>query len=201
MILADRQFASRVEATVCELEKASDAEIVVVAAPRSGHYRDVAWWTSLLLAFVALCFLLYSPFPFSEFLIPVDLLVVGGLGGWVVHRTPFLLRRLVPASRLHHQVETEARSAYIEEAIHGTKRHTGILVYLSELEQEVYILPDPVLDGHIPRSAWTPLHLHPRTLEDFIRVLNEIGAVLAAHAPAIEANNPDEIANAPRVRS
>ena len=117
-----------------------------------------------------------------------------------MNRWDGLLRRLVPASRRHAQVEVAARSAYLEEAVHGTRRRTGILVYLSDLEREVYLLPDPALEGRIPGSAWTHLDLRPTSLDGFLATLEALGKVLAAHIPPIEGDNPNEIPDAPRVR-
>lgn len=193
-------FASRVEAAVQSIEGQTDAELVVVAARRSGHYRDVAWLASALVAFGVLCFLVYAPVPFSSALLPLDVLLVGGLGGWWVNRSHSLLYRLVPASRRHAQVEVAARNAYLEEAVHGTRRHTGILVYVSDMEREVYLLPDPALEGRIPGSAWTRLDLRPGSLDALLATLEALGQVLAAHVPPVQGDNPNEIPDAPRVR-
>lgn len=200
MILADKRFSGAVEALVTELELATDAEVVVVAAPRSGSYRDLAWAASAGAAFLALLFILWSPFHFGSWLIPLDLLLVGGLGGWVVHRTPALLRPLASAARRERQVEVAARDAFIEEAVWGTRRRTGLLVYLSDLEQRVYLLSDPALDGRIPRAAWSGLDLHPRDLDAFLSLLRAVGRILSEHVPALSDDNPDEMPNAPRVR-
>jgi len=200
MILADKRFATAVESQVGEMEKETDAEIIVVAAPRSGSYRDVAYLLGGGVAIFTLLLLLFLPVDFPALFIPIDLVVCAALGAWIAHSSPAILWFTTSSSRRRRQVEAAARAEYLEEAVHGTKRHTGILVYLSELEQQVYVLPDPVLDGRVPRSAWTGLPLAPTTLDAFLGTLKAIGAVLTEHVPALAMDNPNEIPDAPRVR-
>ncbi len=200
MIHTNKDFASSVEKLVTELEQSTDAEIVVVATPRSGSYRDVAWLASSVLAFLMLLFMLFSPFRFGTYLIPIDLIVVAGVGGWLVYRSPRAMRLLTPASRRKKQVATEANNAFVEEVVHGTRARTGILVFLSDFEQAVVIVRDLGLDGKIPGAAWNDISTRAESLEDFLEILRAIGKVLASHVPAIEGDNPDEIPNAPRIR-
>jgi putative membrane protein len=200
VITPDVRFTDAVEHLVGEVEARTDAEVVVVVAARSGSYRDVAWLTAGATAFLVLLFLLFSPWSFAPRWIPLDLLLVGVATGWIALRAPALPRVFTRRARRRAQVEAAARSAFVEEAVHGTRRGTGILVYLSLLEGEVCLLRDLPLDGRIPPAGWSGLDLAPRDLDGFLALLGAVGRVLEAHVPPLEGDNPNEIANAPRVR-
>ncbi len=200
MITPDARFSSAVERLVREIESRTDAELVVVAAPRSGAYRDVAWLVAGIVTFLVLVFLLVSPWSFGPHWIPLDLLVVAVASGWIALRVPALPRLLTSRARRRAQVEAAARAVFVEEAVHGTRRGTGLLCYLSLLEGEVHLVRDLPLDGRIPPSAWTGLDLAPRDLDGFLELVRGVGRILETHVPPLEGDNPDEIANAPRVR-
>ena len=199
MIIDHPDFGPRIEALVAELEQSTQAEIVVVAARRSGSYRDVKLGAASGLGIAALLFLLYSPIDFHPVTIPIYLLVLATLGWWVTGRSPAIVRALTRRPRRQAQVQAAAREAFVEEAVHGTRGRTGLLVYLSELERDVVLVRDLGLDGHIPGAAWNGLSLAAETLDDLEALLRSAGAILSEHLPATE-DNPNEIPNAPRVR-
>ncbi len=200
MIISHPDFVSRIEALVGELEESTDAEIVVVAAKRSGSYRDVSVASAAGFALVTLLFLLYSPLSFHLFTIPLYLLLLGVGAWWITDRSHAALRLLTRPGRRESQVLEAARAAFVEEAVHGTRSRTGVLVYASELERLVVTVRDLGLDGLVPKSAWHGVAMKAARLEDLEATLRGIGAVLAEHVPASD-ENPNEIPNAPRVRS
>ena len=100
-----------------------------------------------------------------------------------------------------------AHAAFHEEAVHGTRGRTGVLVYVSALEDAVVVLPDGGVEAHVPGAELAAIRwgegadrAAPGSLEAFLAGLEALGAVLAAHVPPLEGDNPDEIPNAPRVR-
>lgn len=200
-------FLEKVEASVTSVERASDAEVVVVVAPRSGSYADVDLRWAILLGLAALTVILHSPWSFHEDLVLLDVLLFGLLGALLSHRLDPLRRLLTGAARRHAQVEAAARQAFVEERVSATRERNGVLLYVSLLEREVEILPDHGLDGRVPRAEWNEV-LHDlraaRSLEDletrFLKALDRLKERLAVHAPAT-GDNPDEIPNAPRIRS
>ena len=90
MLHTNTRFSEAVEAAVGRLEDQTDAEIVVVAAPRSGSYRDIAAAFGAGMAWVVLLFVLFSPFHFDPTWIPLELPIVGIVGTWVAHKRPGL---------------------------------------------------------------------------------------------------------------
>lgn len=208
MLHTDARFAATIEEVVREVEDQTDAEVVVVAAPRSGSYRDAAGLVGVTVAWLALVFVLFSPWRFSGVWLPLELPALGLGVGWLVHRSPALLRRLTSAERRHRQVQTAASAAFTDESLYGTRNRTGILVYVSALEDRVVLLPDGGLQARIPRGAFNTVRwgegadrLAPGDLDHFVLGLRQLGNVLAAYVPAIEGDNPNEISDAPRILS
>ena len=206
MLHTDARFAETIERAVHEAEAKTDAEIIVVAASRSGSYRDLAIAVGALAALAALVFLLFSPLAFSPIYIPIDLVLVLGLAAWVADRSPALLRLVATRARKDRQVEEAAAAAFHQEAVHGTRGRTGVLVYVSALEDRVEVIPDAGVAARVPQGElnkvrWGP-HPDGRTpgdLGQFVEGLKQLGAVLGTRIPAL-ADNPDEVTNAPRIR-
>lgn len=206
MLHTDERFAEAVEKAVGEIEAATDADIVVVAARRSGTYRDLTVLVGVAAAWLALVFALYSPWSFSGNWLPIELPIVGLLTAWAAARSPALLRTLAGRTRCQRQVAEAAGLAFRDEAVHGTRGRTGVLVYLSALERRVVLLPDAGIEARVPGAEWNVLRWgsgadpsDPTDLEGFLAGLHASGAVLARYVPPT-GDNPNEIANAPRIR-
>lgn len=207
MLHTDTRFAEDVEAAVTRLEALTDAEIVVVAAPSSGPDHDRALGVGVAVAWLTLLAMIWSPWTFSPVWFPAELLVVGALATWIASRQPALLRRLRSPRALRARVDVAADAVFHQEVVHGTRGRTGLLIYVSALEQRVVLRPDLGLQALVPAGDWNRIrwgpHPDPLTctrLEDFIAGLDAVGAVLAARVPH-RSDNPNEIANAPRIRS
>lgn len=208
MLHTDARFMETVEAVVGEIEADTDAEVVVVAAPRSGAYPEVAWAVGAGAAWLALVFVLYSPFHFSGQWLPLELPAVALLAGWLGGRSWRLIRLLTRASRRRAAVERAAHAAFHEEVVHGTVRRTGLLVYVSALEDRVVVMADGGIEAHVPggelhavRWGDGPDPAAPGDLDHFVAGLRQVGAALAAHVPPVEGGAANQIGNAPRIRS
>lgn len=200
VVHTDARFSAAVEKAVGEIESLTDAEVVVVAAPRSGSYRDLAWIGGFTAATALLAFLCWSPWVFDPLLFPVDVAVVGLLCTWALDRWPRTCARVARPERRRRQVKEAAEAAFVQEAVHATAGRTGLLVYVSALEGAVELLPDQGLLGRIPGAEWNALRLRADTVDGLVEGLHRVGVLLAKHFPPT-GENPDEITNAPRVRS
>lgn len=201
MLHADARFGEAVKRKVEELEARTDAEVVVVAAERSGSYRDLsvlAGAAAALLVFVVLSVL---PWPVDPVLATLDLIVTFVVVGFFLDGRRVLLG-LAPRSRRHAQVALSAAAEFHREAVHATPRRTGLLVYVSAAEGEVELIPDVGLEARIPRAAWVDAvgRLSATDLDSFLRGLDEVGAVLAEHVPPA-GDRGVSLANAPRIRA
>lgn len=200
MVHTDARFSAAIEAVVAEIEARTDAELVVVAAPRSGSYRDLAWLGGGLASIAALAYLCWSPLVFDAMWFPVDVLAVLLAVGWALDRWPAPVVAAAGKARRRRQVREAALAAFAEENVHATADRTGLLVYVSAAEAEVVLLPDAGLEGRVPGAAWNALRLEAQTVGGLCEGLRRVGALLAEHVPAT-GENPDEVPNAPRVRA
>ena len=153
MLHTDARFHSAVEDAVGRLEALTDAEIIVVAAPRSGSYRDVSLIAATLVTFAMLLVLLLVPFAVHPWMLPIELGVTFAAAAWVASGTWFL-RWLVPASRRADQVTEAAHAEFHREQVHATPHRTGVLVYVSALEGKVVVMPDLGIEGRVPAVPW-----------------------------------------------
>ncbi len=201
MIHTDARFADAVEQAVTRLERNTDAELVVVAAPQSGSYRDLAMGFGVGLAGLLLLGAVFAPIVWDPHWLPAELVLLFFGGAWMAERMPVLLRLLSTEERRQEQVEVAAAAAFHLDQVHATRRRTGLLIYLSALERRVEVIPDHGLDALIPRGEWNAVRWDASTLEGFLASLEKAGEVLAGHVPPQDHEDEDELPNAPRIRS
>ncbi len=205
MIRTDRTFSAAIERAVGEAERGTTAELIVVVAARSGSYLDAAGALGTCFAMLVLLVALFVPTLFPAIAVAIDVPLVFALATWLAHRTPALMRAIVPSARRRKQVDRAAAEHFLAEAVHGSRGRTGLLVYVSLLEEQVALVPDLGLLGLIPSAAWAEIRwsetgdpTRPRTLQDLIRGLEQIGAILRSRVPASD-TDVNESPNAPRI--
>jgi putative membrane protein len=204
MIRTDRAFSEAVTRAVREAERGTSGELIVVVAARSGTYLDVALAAGAAVAMLNLTVALFAPTVFPPISVALEVPLGFAIAAWLVHRAPALLRALTPASRRRRQVERAAAAHFIAEAVHGTRGRTGLLIYLSLLEQHVALVPDLGIEGRISSATWSEVRWSatgdpsaPRTGDDFVRGLAQVGAILRAKMPADDSDG-NEADDAPR---
>jgi putative membrane protein len=207
MIRTDGTFSETVGRAVREAERGTAAELVVVIAARSGSYLDVAGALGAVVAMIVILVALFAPAAFSPVAVALEIPIAFGIAAWLAHRTPGLLRALTSAARARQQVERAAAEHFLAEAVHGTRGRTGLLVYLSLLEERVALVPDFGLEGRVPSALWSEVRWsatgdpsRPHTNEDFVSGIEQIGAILRARVPA-DGTDVNEIPDAPRILS
>jgi len=207
MMRTDRTFSGAVERAVREAERGTAAELIVVIAARSGSYLDIALAFGGAVAMLVLLVALFAPAAFHPIAVALEVPLAFGLAAWLAHRTPGLLRALAPTARAREQVERAAAAHFLVEAVHGTRGRTGLLVYFSLLEGEVVLVPDLGLEGRVPSAAWSEVRWsatgdlsRPRTQDDLVRGIEQIGAILRARVPA-NGSDVNELSDAPRIIS
>ena len=201
MLHTDAQFSEKVEAVVAEIERKTDAEIVVVAAARSGSYDDLVANGAAAAALLAFLALVLMPFQVNPILGMVDLVGTFLLARFFLD-APWFLRRVAGAERKRAQVDQAAAAEFHFEAVHSTPGRKALLIYVSALEGAVELIPDVGLEARIPRGRWadaTAEFAHD-DLEHFIRGMAKVGDLLASEVPHTGSERLD-LANAPRIRN
>src|SRR6185436_14523235 len=92
--------AAREVLTSCvrEIEKASDAELVLIVRARSGSYRHADYLFGAVLAFAGLNFLLFSPTSFHVYWVAIDVAILFALGALLSSRSN-TIRSLLTSNR------------------------------------------------------------------------------------------------------
>jgi putative membrane protein len=197
--------AARTALTNCirEIEKGTDAELVLIVRARSHSYAAANYLFGALLAFAGLNFLLFSPFNFHQYWVPIDIALLFVLGAYASSRSNAIRRRLTRKSVRNKSVREAAAAMFYEAGIANTKAEMGVLVYLSLLERRLELIADRGILKAVPALEWNQvlfeLHQagkqpHPETLS---AGLEKLGILLAQHLPA-SAENLNELPDAPR---
>lgn len=199
MDFSDQDFKTRLWDTVAAIEANSGVEVVVIIKPASADYNDTALLGGAILAFLAFSIFVFAPVVFGDYLIYAGTPVAFALGVLLVSFVPFLKRLLSSVARRRRQVEIMARAIFQKGGLHRTRAGVGTLVYLSELEQQVYLLADHGVMEALPPEEWEALQaaFQPvlRTADPpakLLEVLAASGAVFARYIP-LEADDINEI--------
>jgi len=190
--------------TVGEIEHKTDAEVVIVVRARSGSYRHADYLCGAIAAFIGLLFVVFSPFSFHTYWVPIDVLVLFVLGAFLCSRT-YLLRRLLTTKKFRaHAVRTGAAAMFYEAGIANTQAENGLLIYLSLLERRLEIIADRGILKAVPALKWNTAVFelkqigHAPDPDRLIEAVSNLGEVLAEHlAPTGE--NPNELVDGPHI--
>ena len=144
----------RLTEAVAAVEATSGLEVVVRVAPRSGSYRDVAWSGGAALGFALLAAATYLPVQVSDLWLVPNVLLAGAVGAWLTSRLPVVVRLLTRTARRDAQVLEAARACFVSHAVSATGDRTGVLVYASNLEGRVVVLPDFGAEAAAPDAEW-----------------------------------------------
>lgn len=135
------------------IEAVSAVEVVVAVRRRSYAYRHVNATIGILVAFAGLAAMLFASHPFGLVSILIDPFIVGLVAAGIVEFLPGLKRVLTPYAQRRGHVHAAARATFVERGVHATRGRSGLLVYISWLEQEVALVPDLGLARELPPDA------------------------------------------------
>ena len=188
---------------VQEIERSTDAELVIVVRARSANYLHADYLFGFSFALIVLLFLVFSPFSFPEFLVPLDVavaFVVGSIISWKSNA----VRRLFSREKFRkNAVRTAAAAMFYEAGIANTNAEMGVLIYLSLMERRLELIADRGVLKKVPAQDWNHqiFELHQvgkePDPEKFKSALAQFGDVLATHVPAT-GENPNELPDKPR---
>ncbi len=200
----DKAAGDALAAAVRDIEKNTDAEIVVVVRGRSGTYRHADYLCGAIVALIGLLFVLFSPFEFHTFWIPFDVVALFVAGTFVSSRGD-LIRRVLTSKKFHARAARDGAAAMFYEAgIANTSAENGLLIYLSLLERRMEVIADRGILKAVPPLKWNHSVFELKQIANdpepskLIKAMHELGSVLAEHMPAT-GENPNELADGPRI--
>ncbi len=145
-----RRFAE----TVRVIEARTAAEIVVTVKDRSASYRHVDVSIGAALAVLTLLAYVYFPITFSDDL-AVPSVIFSFAAGVLLSSAFDAPKRLFVSRRTRHRhVAQAARAAFVDQGISATRARTGILVFVSLLENDVEIVADIGVDPDGMGAPW-----------------------------------------------
>jgi putative membrane protein len=171
------------EQAITTIESDSAVEVVVALRRRSYAYRNANLVVGAVVAFISLAAMLFVDHPFSLPAILLDPFIVGIGAGLLVEVLAPVKRLLTPGAQRRHHVRRAALATFVERGVHVTTDRSGLLVYISWLEQQVALVPDVGLSEAITADALATLE---RELTHRMREGGAaVGKALAAFAPEL----------------
>jgi len=138
----DDEARAAFQKAVETIEGASSVEVVIAVRRRSARYLHANLIVGALVAFAALAAMLYSEWEFGLLSILIDPFAVGLGAGALVELAPGIKRVLSPRAVRRREVARAARATFVERGVHNTLDRSGLLLYVSWLEQEIALVPD-----------------------------------------------------------
>jgi len=200
----DKAAGDAIGAAVREIEAKTNAEIVVAVRGRSGPYAHADYLFGAVVTFVGLMFVLFSPFEFHTYWIPLDVVLLFLVGMFISSRSDSIRRLLTTRAFREKAARAGAAAMFYEAGIANTSAENGLLIYLSLLEQRMELIADRGVLKSIPALKWNHSVFELKrvardaTPDKLITAMHELGAVLAEHMPAT-GENPNELADGPSI--
>lgn len=138
------------------VEAKSRAEVVLALRPRSDSYNRGPLLFGVLIAWAFLGFQLFSPsyeFPLDAIFLEPALL--GAAATFLAASIPAFTRILASPNKRRQSVERAARATFQERGVGLTRERTGVLLYLSLLEREAFVVADKGITDMVPPEMWT----------------------------------------------
>src|SRR6266478_2706889 len=200
----DQASSDALAGAVRDIEKDTDAEIVIVVRGRSGTYRHADYLFGAILALIGLVFVLFSPFEFHTYWVPFDVALLFIAGAFVSARSDFIRRLLTTKDFRAKGARTGAAAMFYEAGIANTSAENGLLIYLSLLERRLELIADRGVLKAVPALQWNNSVFELKRIgrnpdaENLIKAVRDLGGVLAEHMPAT-GENPNELPDGPRI--
>jgi putative membrane protein len=137
-----------------KVEVASSAEIVVSVRRQSAQWLHAHLIAGILGGVAAHAYMLYASQPFSTSALlagPIGAGLILGLASTVVLGVK---RWFTPAHRRRAAVRVAARAAFVDRGIGRTSGKTGILVYVSIVEQMAEVVADDGVAAAVADTEW-----------------------------------------------
>lgn len=196
-------FRRKITQLIEEVEKQSQAEVVVQLQTQVRSYVEIALAGGAILMIAAYSFLMFTPTiidVYSIYYISIISFVAGFSLSFFVQP---LKRMILSDKRLNREVDIYSRAVFQKAGIRHTLKETGVLVFISFFERKARILADRGVENNIPEEEWRKIKsgfdnlFKARNIEDeILSLLENCKNELSKFIPAEEENInelPDEI--------
>ncbi|MBF0298131.1 MAG: hypothetical protein HQK51_05390 [Oligoflexia bacterium] len=114
---------------------------------------------------------------------------------------PRLKLKLISTDKMKKRVKEQAIMAFYQNCLYNTRSQTGILIFISILERQVFILGDRGINQKIPPGFWNTLTQElvsgirqGKAGESICRIIEKCGHELAKHFPYL-ADDKNELSD------
>lgn len=202
----------RIADAVLQAEGKTSGEIVPFFVERSDSYEEAIWRGGGILGGLSLLLVamvhLFSDSWHGMGPIEIGIIVLGGtgLGMMLAHAAPLLKRFLAGNSLLEQRVAQRAAQAFIAEEVFNTRDRTGILLFVSFLEQKVLIVGDSGINAKVRQSEWEDVVARVvagidrgEAADGLIDAIHQCGVLLKKKGVRRRRDDKDELPNRLRV--
>ncbi|MEM6995214.1 MAG: hypothetical protein AAF721_32175 [Myxococcota bacterium] len=198
---SDEEGRARFGRAVATVEACSCAEVVVAVRPRSAPYGARVWASGAALGYGALLFTLFAPPIVGPGWIALIVAASCGLGVGLASIGP-VLRALIGTSLPDAAVASAARATFVELRVDATRERSGILIYVSLLEQRASVVADVGVLARVDPDVWAGAQRRLETSvasgvdepgrQRFIEAIEALGPILQGPLPRAE-DDTDEL--------
>lgn len=195
-----------IKEAVAKAEEKTHGEIVPMILKESDSY-PAAHFRAAIFFGLTLSFALYY-FPFYEVTDSIFYLwtVVGGmLLGYCLTLNKRIKRFFLSKKEISEEVHQKAIEAFFYQGVHTTKDRTGILLFISVLEQRAELIADCGINEKVDKDAWDKIlnsmlkeFKSGKSADAISRAIAECGELLAKHFPKNSEEHkvdPNELSN------
>ncbi len=153
----------RIEDTVKKVEKHTSGEIVTYFARKSDNYYEapfIASSISAVLGFIFINILSHFwllPFEFNVLNFSAIILSIMIIVFLTVRFIPILKHAFISEKRESLMAARKAVEVFVNEEVFNTKDRTGILIFVSEFEQNVEVIADTGINKKVEQKEWNKI--------------------------------------------
>lgn len=195
MTLLTNAEQQQVADAISAVERNTDAELVTVLAYRADRYTYIAILYAAAIALLTPGIIALTPFWLGLWEVLFTQWSVFIVLALVLQWQP-LLTRIIPKPIKRWRAANLARRQFLEQNLHHTHAHTGVLIFVSEIEHYVEIIADRGIDMHVEQAQWqrivdtfTAQVKRDEIVQGFLQCVQSCGELLQAHAPATAQKN------------
>lgn len=153
--------------------------------------------------FVFLLLAIFSPVTIDQQWFPLNQAILFGVAWVFSAHTPYVRRIFCSAERLEQQAKDQAQLLFHKQGMSQTRGRTGIMILVSQLENQVVVVADSGVMRAVEADAWEAVTAKIQLAYDrkdlsatAAQAVQELGDFLAEPLPVSE-DDIDELSNLP----
>lgn len=144
--------SQHVEAAIEDFEKQVDFEFIPVIAHKSSYVEHISWVISLLflVAFIGVIDALFATYLYDSWMSKTPFYVaapfISFVFGLLLDKSDYVDRFFITKKERQRQVQEKAELIFYRKRLHELKSKNALLLYISVMERQIVLFPDPNTD-------------------------------------------------------